>query len=616
MRASPPVSRRLETLRRSPLAFCHLRPFLARLVIAGDVRHPAALRRVADLIALFPDHPSSPLLCRALSRLYFHRAPSCTTFLYNLIIRAFSRSRRHPCESLFAFVSLLRSAYPPDYFTFPSLLKAACRPHSPTGGIQIHPQVLRRGFESYIYVLNTLLSMYSAFGDMVSAQKLFDLSSELLDVVSWNTVVDGYVKVGALEVARRLFEEMPMRNEVSWSAIINGYAGKGELDVARSLFDRMPVQRNVVTWNSMNVSSWNALIAGLAINGAANESLEAFEQMQKSGLKPNDITFVGVLMACVHGGLVHEGQHYFESMTKVYGIQPEMKHYGCMVDLLGRAGLLEEAEGIVRGMPMKPDIMLLGALLGACRIHKDVAVADRVKKEVLQLKAQQSGCHVLLSNIFAAAGRWADASEVRSSLKQIGIRKDPGSSSVELDGIVYEFVAGSCSRPEASAIYAWLDKMGSDLRHQGYSPVTEDVLLDLSEEDKETWLSRHSEKLALAFALLRPKHGQHPFQRPRTLEASYKTPLHPFLSSSGLQRGDTNPTHNTVFLISPAAQPVSAMEMGKFACAVLVAAASATAALAADAPAPGPASASFAVTPAVGAVIGASVLSFFAFYLQ
>ncbi|XP_064965861.1 pentatricopeptide repeat-containing protein At3g62890-like [Musa acuminata AAA Group] len=661
MRASPPVSRRLETLLRSPLAFRHLRPFLARLVIAGDVRHPATLRRLSDLIALFPDHPSSPLLSRALSRLYFHLAPSCTTFLYNLIIRAFSRSRRHPCESLFAFVSLLRSASPPDHFTFPSLVKAACSLRSPTGGIQIHPQVLRRGFESYVYVLNTLLSMYSAFGDMVSARKLFDLSSELLDVVSWNTVVDGYVKVGALEVARRLFEEMPVRNEVSWSAIINGYAGKGELDVARSLFDRMPVQRNAVTWNSMvsgfarhgllpvarkffdempmrnivswnsmvsgyalngemnaarklfdqmperdvvswscmisgyaqsnqflaalqlfkemqkvrmikpnevtmvsvlsacahlaaleqgkwvhayidknhmtldddqnlgaalidmyakcgsidialklfqsldrkNVSSWNALITGLAINGAASESLEAFEQMQKSGLKPDDITFVGVLMACVHGGLVHEGQQYFESMTKVHGIQPQMKHYGCMVDLLGRAGLLEEAEGIARSMPMKADIMVLGALLGACRIHKDVAVADRVKKDVLRLKAEQSGCHVLLSNIFAAAGRWADASEVRSSLKQTGIRKDPGSSSVELDGIVYEFVAGSCSLPEASAMYAWLDKMGSDLRHQGYSPETQDVLLDLSEEDKETWLSRHSEKLALAFALLR-----------------------------------------------------------------------------------------------------------------
>ncbi|WOK94132.1 pentatricopeptide repeat-containing protein [Canna indica] len=662
MLRNPPVSSRLETFLRSPLAFRHLRPSLARLIVSGDIRHLAALRRLVDLLSLSPDHPSSPLLSRPLARLYFHLSPSSTTFLYNLLIRAFSRSRRHPTESLSAFVSLLRSgASPPDHFTFPSLAKAACSLRSPSGGAQIHSQVLKRGFDSELYVLNTLLSMYSCFEDMLSAQRLFDLSAELVDVVSWNTVIDGYVKVGLLEAARRLFDVMPVRDEVSWSAIINGYVGKGELDVARSLFDRMPVQRNIVTWNSMvsgfarhgllpvartlfdempvrnvvswnsmvsgyalngemdaarqlfdqmperdvvswscmisgytqsnqfaealelfkemqtdhtikpnevtmvsvlsacahlaaleqgkwahayidknlmtldddqnlgaalidmyakcgcigtalklfqslgrkNVSSWNALITGLAINGAANESLNAFEQMQKSGLIPNDVTFLGVLMACVHGGLVHEGRRYFERMTKVYGIQPEMKHYGCLVDLLGRAGLLEEAEGIVRSMPMKPDIMVLGALLGACRIHRNVSVADRIKNEVLQLKVQQSGCHVLLSNIFSAAGRWVDASEVRRSLKQTGIRKDPGSSSVELDGIVYEFVAGNCSLPEANDMYAWLDKMASDLRLLGYSPVIEEVLLDLTEEDKETWLSRHSEKLALAFALIK-----------------------------------------------------------------------------------------------------------------
>ncbi|XP_074586799.1 pentatricopeptide repeat-containing protein At2g29760, chloroplastic-like [Curcuma longa] len=593
MHPNPPVPARIRTT--SPLAFRHLRRCLTRLLVSGEIRRVASLRRVADLLALSPDHPSSPLISRPLARLYFHLFPSSTTFLYNLLIRAFSGSRRHPGESMYSFVSLLLSSSIPDRFTFPFLAKAACGLPSLAEGTQIHSQVLRRGFESDIYVLNTLLSMYSTFKDMVSAQRLFDSSSRSVDVVSWNTIIDGHIKVGDLEAARELFDGMPAKNEVSWSSIISGYVGRGELDIARSLFDKMPVQRNVVTWNSMvsgfarqgllpvarkmfddmpvrnvvswnsmvsgyalngemdaarelfdqmperdvvswscmisgyvqsnrfaealhlfkemqidnlikpnevtmvsvlsacahlvaleqgkwvhayidknhmtldnehnlgaalidmyakcgsietalkvfeslrrhNVSSWNALITGLAVNGLARESLHAFQQMLRYDLKPNDVTFLGVLMACVHGGLVCEGRQYFERMRTVYGIQPEMKHYGCLVDLLGRAGLLEEAEGAVRSMPMKPDIMVLGALLGACRIHRDVAIAERVKSDVLQLKAKQSGCHVLLSNIFAAAGRWADAFQMRNSLKKTGIKKIPGSSSVELDGIVY-----------------------------------------------------------------------------------------------------------------------------------------------------------------------------------
>ncbi|XP_073014273.1 pentatricopeptide repeat-containing protein At5g66520-like [Typha latifolia] len=638
----------------------HLPRFLAHLIVTGHLsRHPSLLRQLLDLLSLSPNHPSSLLLFPPISRLYFHLFPSSTTFFYNLLIRAYSKSR-FPDQSIVSFISLLRDGCLPDQFTFPFLAKACSNLPSPREGQMTHTQVVKRGFLSDVYVVNTLIGLYSAFGEMSSAQKLFDSSSEVLDVVSWNTIIDGYVKSAALDVARKVFDEMPVRNEVSWSAIISGYAGKGELDVAQALFDRMPVGRNVVTWNSMvsgfarhgllplarklfdempvrnvvswnsmvsgyaingdmnaarelfdvmpkkdvvswscmisgyaqtnryvealelfkemqkdnsvrpnevtmvsvlsacahlaaldqgkwvhayidknrmvldneynlgaalidmyakcgstevavnifhsldwkNVSSWNALITGLAINGASHESLNAFKQMQRSRTRPNDITFLGVLTACTHGGLVSEGRQYFESMSKIYGVQLQMKHYGCMVDLLGRAGLLEEAEGIVRGMPMKPDVMVLGALLGACRIHKDVDTADRIKSKILEMKPQQSGCHVLLSNIYAASGRWSDALEMRNLLKQNSIWKEPGSSSVELDGAVYEFVAGRNSHPERSAIYSWLDEMRRRLRSEGYIPVTAEVLLDLDEEEKETWLSRHSEKLALAFAFL------------------------------------------------------------------------------------------------------------------
>ncbi|OAY75054.1 pentatricopeptide repeat-containing protein At2g44880-like [Ananas comosus] len=570
----------------------HLSPFLARLIVSGDIlSHLLSLRRVVDLLTLSPDLPSSLLLSRPVSRLYFPLFPSSSTFFFNLLIRAFSLSCQHAAESVAIFATFLRcSSSLPDSFTFPFLCKAFSSLNSPREGPQAHAQVTKRGFLAYSYAVNTLLTMYSTFGDMCSAQKLFDSSLEVVDVVSWNTVIDGYVKSSAVDVARKLFDEMPVRNEVSWSSIISGYVAKGELDVAQLLFDRMPVKRNVATWNSMvsgfarhgllglarkmfnempvrnvvswnsmisgytlnaeidkarelfnvmpekdvvswstmisgytqtnhhsealklfeemqrdcrvrpnevtmvsvlsacahlaaldqgkwvhayidrnrmvldneynlgaaiidmyakcgcmdlaislfqsldgkNVSSWNALITGLAINGASHESLEAFELMRRSGINPDDITFLGVLIACTHGGLVHEGRRYFESMMTVYGLRPEMKHYGCMVDLLARAGLLEEAEELIRSMPYKPDVMVLGALLGACRIYRAVDIADRVRSEFLPI-SQQSGCHVLLSNIYAAAGRWADALEMRSSLKRSGARKVPGSSSVELD---------------------------------------------------------------------------------------------------------------------------------------------------------------------------------------
>lgn len=452
----------------------------------------------------------------------------------------------------------------------------------------MHAQAVRRGFLFDVFVVNALLAMYAAFRDTASMWEVFDSCAGVVDVVSSNTVIGGYVKCGEIGNARRVFEEMPQRNGVSWSAMVGAYAGAGELDVAREMFDRMPaIGRNVVTWNSMvtgfarhgllplarkmfdempvrnlvswnamirgytvngemdgarelfdampekdvfswtcmisgyaqggryaetlemfrgmqsegnvrpnevtmvsvlsacahltaleegrwahafidkhkmvldnefnlgaalidmyakcgrtdmavkifhsldqkNVSAWNALITGLAVNGEAQQSINVFEQMKRSGEKPNGITFLGVLTACAHGGLVDVGRRCFQSMASSCGVQPEAKHYGCMVDLLGRVGLLEEAEELVWNMPMAPDVMVLGALLGACRMHKRFDVAERVQSVILGLNTQQAGCHVLISDIYAAAGKWADALEARRFLQKCSIKKLPGSSS-------------------------------------------------------------------------------------------------------------------------------------------------------------------------------------------
>ncbi|KAM0861532.1 hypothetical protein ACQ4PT_045834 [Festuca glaucescens] len=555
---------------------------LSRLVISGDLlRSTAHLRRIVPLL------PSHPHLAAALSSLYFPLFPSSCTFLHNLLIQA-SATSPSPRLAFAAFSSILRSGDAPDRFTFPALLKSASKLASfPRTGAQVHAQTVRRGFLVDVFVFNSLLAMYAAFRDTSSMREVFDSCAGVADVVSWNTMLGGYVKCGDIDNARRLFEEMPQRNGVSWSAMVGAYAGSGELDVAREMFDKMPaIGRNVVTWNSMitgfarhgllplarkmfdempvrnlvswntmirgyavngdmdgarelfdvmpdkdvvswtcmisgyaqagryaetldlfrsmqsessvrpnevtmvsvlsacahvtaleegrwthafidkhkmvldnefnlgaalidlyakcartdmavkifhslhqkNVSAWNALITGLAINGDVQDCISVFEQMKRSGEKPNDITFVGVLTACSHGGLMDEGRRCFQSMS-TYGVQPEAKHYGCMVDMLGRAGLLEEAEELIRSMLVAPDVMILGALLGACRMHKRFDVAERVQSKIIGLNTQQAGCYVLISDVYAAADKWGEASDARHVLQKHVIRKSPGSSS-------------------------------------------------------------------------------------------------------------------------------------------------------------------------------------------
>lgn len=353
---------------------------------------------------------------------------------------------------------------------------------------------------------NSMISGFARCGFLPLARKLFDDMPER-NVISWNSMIAGYVQGGDLDSARALFDKMPERDVVSWSCMISAYAQSNYCRDALDLFNEMLFENkttpNEVTMMSVlsvcaqlaalepgkwihayidrsgmrlsdnlgaalidmyakcgsiktavdlfwkldkrNVSSWNALITGLAINGLARKSLEVFAKMKGSEMKPNDITFLGILTSCCHGGLVDEGRQHFNSMSKIYGIQPEMKHYGCMVDLLGRAGLLEEAEQLVKSMPVKPDVMILGALLGACRIHGDDRLADRVRKDFLDLNPQQVGCHVLLSHIYAAADRWADASDMRNIISAKGIKKEVGSSSIELNGAVNEYAVGDHS---------------------------------------------------------------------------------------------------------------------------------------------------------------------------
>lgn len=244
------------------------------------------------------------------------------------------------------------------------------------------------------------------------------------------------------------------------------------------------------------------------MHGQGKAAIELFEEMQKQMVAPDGITFVNLLSACAHKGLIEEGQHYFHLMKQVHRIEPKMEHFGCMVDMLGRAGFLDEAKRLIDEMPMSPDAGVLGALLGACKIHGDIELGEEIGKQVIELEPHNSGRYVLLANLYANVGRWDDVARVRKLMNDRGVKKVPGFSVIELDGVVSEFIAGGRMHPESKEIYAKVDEMLTCIRSVGYIPETDAVSHDIvEEEEKENPLYFHSEKLAIAFGLLKTKPG-------------------------------------------------------------------------------------------------------------
>nr|BAD54682.1 pentatricopeptide (PPR) repeat-containing protein-like [Oryza sativa Japonica Group] len=284
------------------------------------------------------------------------------------------------------------------------------------------------------------------------------------------------------------------------TALLNMYMRCGDVQTACSLFHSTPTRHK-------DVHTWTVMIAGLALNGFSTDALHLFTHMKDHNIQPDSVTLTAVLSACTHAGMVDEGKRILRRMPLDYHLQPTIEHYGCTVDLLGRAGLLEEALALIRAVPFKADVALWGALLVACRCHRNFEMGQMVAMEILRLDPQHAGAWVFLSNVYAAAGKWDLVQEVRSSMKQHRIHKPPGSSVVELDGVVYEFLSGDHSHPQSDQIYAMLDEIGKTLSLKGHKPATKLVTFDIDEEDKEVCISQHSEKLAVAFGLINTRRG-------------------------------------------------------------------------------------------------------------
>ncbi|KAG6716618.1 hypothetical protein I3842_04G058400 [Carya illinoinensis] len=401
----------------------------------------------------------------------------------------------------------------------------------------VHGFVVKRGFEGDLGVGNTLMDAYAKGGELGVSLKLFDGMAEK-DTVSWNSIIGMFAQNGLFAQALDVFNRMlrnggVSHNAVTLSAVLLACANSGALRIGTCIHDQVikrGLEENVFVGTSVvdmyskcgrvemarnafdcmkekNVKSWTAMIAGYGMHGRAIEALEVFYKMTTAGVKPNYVTFISVLAACSHASLLGEGWHWFNSMNHEFGIEPGVEHYACMVDLLGHAGHLNMAHDLIKGMKVRPDSVVWSSLLGACRIHKNVELGEVSARKLFELDPINYGYHVLLLNIYADAGRWEDVERMKILMKNGQLVKSPGFSLVELKGRVHVFLVGDREHPQHKKIYEYLEKLTMKMQDFGYIPNITSVPHDIDEEEKVMTLQVHSEKLAVAFAIMNSAPG-------------------------------------------------------------------------------------------------------------
>ncbi|KAL0925872.1 hypothetical protein M5K25_004246 [Dendrobium thyrsiflorum] len=437
----------------------------------------------------------------------FHECTDRNIVLWNTMLSNYARHGMAQ-KSVALFNDMLISGTKPDRVTIVAVASASAQLGEAMTGRRFHGYILRNSLDVWHDVSNSIIDIYMKCGELDAAFRIFDPMKQKT-VVSWNTVINGCIRNGDWTSAWKHFEEMPWRDHVSWNTMIAALVQESWFEDAITLFREMQssgMRPDRVTMNK-DASAWTAAIGAMAVEGNGRRAIYLFSEMIKDGIKPDTIVFVQVLTACSHGGLVKEGRQFFQSMTKDFGFAPQVVHYGCMVDLLGRAGLLGEARLLIESMPMEPNDIVWGALLAACCVHHDLEQAEYAAEKVLELSPGRSGIYVLLSNVYASAGRWKDVAEVRLLLKDKGVRKLPGSSLIEIEGMIHEFTSSNESHSQMELISEMLQEMGHKLSLAGYVPNLDKVLLDVNEEEKEFLLSRHSEKMAVAYGLLSTDRG-------------------------------------------------------------------------------------------------------------
>lgn len=414
-----------------------------------------------------------------------------------------------------------------DYVTMIALVSSCAMLGSLKLGREFYGYIIDNGVRMTVPLANTLIDMFSKCGDVHEARMIFD-RMEKRTIVSWTTMISGYARSGLLDVARKLFDEVDEKDVVLWNAMIGGSVHAKRAQDALALFQEMQtsstkpdeitmihclsacsqlgaldvgvwIHRYIEKHNlSLNVAlgtslidmyakcgnisearsvfhgmktrnslTYTSIIGGLALHGDASTAISYFNEMIYAGIAPDEITFIGLLSACCHAGMIQAGRDYFSQMKSRFNLNPQLKHYSVMVDLLGKAGLLEEAEKLMETMPMEADAAVWGALFFGCKMHRNVVMGEKAAKKLLELDPGDSGIYVLLDKMYGEANMWEDARKARRMMNERGVeKKTPGYSSIKVNGVYFEFIVSDKSRPESEKIYDCLNCLG---RHMGSS---------------------------------------------------------------------------------------------------------------------------------------------------
>ncbi|GAV61585.1 LOW QUALITY PROTEIN: PPR domain-containing protein/PPR_2 domain-containing protein/DYW_deaminase domain-containing protein, partial [Cephalotus follicularis] len=485
-------------------------------------------------------------------------------YSWNTIISGYSKNKCHH-NVLSLYKRMQTEGHGVDTFNLVFVIKASVGLSVLRNGKLVHCLAVKCGLDYDPYVAPALVEMYSELGSLDCARKVFEGVSERSSVLWGVMIKDMYMNCGLLDFAAKLFGETDNKDVVMWSSMIAGFAKNGRAWEAMSLFRLM--LRELITPNSVtlagillacssvgflklgksvhgymvrnkidldvinytsfldmyakcgcletarrvfnempekNVVSWSAMINAFGIHGLFSEAFAFFDKMRSENQLPNSVTFVSVLSACSHSGRIDEGWRYFYSMNRDYGIVPVEEHYACIIDLLGRAGKIDEALSFIRNMPIKPGASAWGALLGACRIHKRVELAEELAKELLLLETDQSGSYVLLSNIYADVSMWDMVKNTRMTIAKKGLCKSVGFTSIEIQKKLYLFSSEDRLAYKNTEIECiWNSLRG--MTEIGCVPDLNFVLHDVDDEMKPDILWGHSERLAIAFGLLNTK---------------------------------------------------------------------------------------------------------------
>lgn len=458
------------------------------------------------------------------------------TFEFNTMIKGYAKDFNME-KSLFVYCEMLEKGVQSDNFTFPSLLKACTWLNAINEGMQIHGNIIKLGFESDLYVQNSLINMYGKCGEIKLSCAVFEQMGQK-DAASWSAIMAAHTSSGMWSESLQLFEEMghgrSCRPEESlYVSMLSACSHLGALDFGRFLHGvllRNFSELNLTVKTSLtdmyincgcvekalclfrrttkkNKFSYSVMISGLAMHGRSKEALELFSEMILEGLQPDDVIYVSVLTACSRDGLVDEGLQFWNRMKFEHGIEPTIQHYCCTVDLVGRAGMLDEALEFIRSMPIQPNDVVWRSLLSACKAHHNLKIGEIATKSLVRLNSRNPSDLLILSHMYARAKKWEDLAKVRTELACKHLHQTPGYSLVEVKRKVYRFVSQDKSHPESKDIYEMIHQMEWQLKFEGYSADTSEILLDVDEEEKKQRLKSHSQKLGIAFALIHTAEG-------------------------------------------------------------------------------------------------------------